>query len=954
MYFLLIFIRKTLTKVTDMKESVSMDKFSLLTCKEKEASSMSDYIIYGGNPDTKKSWISIPDTPEAKAEAIEQGYTHFTTMSFEFPYEKGNAEPNRRGDLWIDFDLKDNPAEAIESARYFISKLEKSYPPFARDMVRYYISGSKGCHLCIPDIIYGDDSGDQLLPEIHRLFIMYLIMEIKKIVPSEPLCPYKYDKIIDTAMYVGGKGHLLREKDILRPNGRYKVEVDCDNFFNLDMQSLLALSEKPGSKEIAVQQPVITEMSNVFNFSKEIVHANASSKKLIHKIFHCQFMQHCFQEQYSLEEPKWMAMLSILSKLGPLGFELACWFSKDHAEFTVSDTRTKLEHAREYNYSCATIREKFGLCPDDCKAIWPDRIAKDEKGHLYAENQFVVKEDGLYMSGDTDDKETKISSYIRILGRCRKIDNTGWGRLIEIRSPDGTIHTEVIPMSLCMGRGEGLLQKLADIGLEIMGPHSCKALLDFLRVFNAPALYTIVDKLGWYNNCFVLPDKVYGDTSESQIKFMGDSHRFRTAGELIDWKNSVGNYVRGNSLLMFLCQFALTGPLLTKCNMESGGFHIYAASSRGKSSSALVAGSVCGGYGRHGFVRQWRASANALEGVAWQHNDGFLALDEIGQATAEMVSQTIYLLMNGSSKQRMKADTTLRGVMDWSISLLSTGELALSQKIEETSKLTTMGGQEVRMISLPALADGDIFSNCHEFDSPGALSENLTAKAKEFYGTVLRAFLGTLFGANEQELEENIKMILGYVNDFMVRYENKNICGQVRRGLRRFALTAAVGRFACKHGILPWTEEEAEDVCHRWANIWIKERGGRMDIEISKAIAKIYEFIEKYGETKFRNLDANGYYGDVYGWTWKSGSDVIYFFKTSRLKEIIKPTNYESVISELINQDKIVKRPNGTILDTKSIDGRNTRGIGIIIKDAVEKNICQISNNVIISKDEIF
>lgn len=71
---------------------------------------------------------------------------------------------------------------------------------------------------------------------------------------------------------------------------------------------------------------------------------------------------------------------------------------------------------------------------------------------------------------------------------------------------------------------------------------------------------------------------------------------------------------------------------------------------------AMVAGSVCGGGGPRGYMRQWRTTDNALENWAILHNDNLLILDELGQASAETVSRSPYGLANGQGKARMQAD----------------------------------------------------------------------------------------------------------------------------------------------------------------------------------------------------------------------------------------------------------------------------------------------------------
>ena len=40
--------------------------------------------------------------------------------------------------------------------------------------MRYWLSGNKGCHIAIPDILYGGEEGDIYLPQIHSLMVKEL------------------------------------------------------------------------------------------------------------------------------------------------------------------------------------------------------------------------------------------------------------------------------------------------------------------------------------------------------------------------------------------------------------------------------------------------------------------------------------------------------------------------------------------------------------------------------------------------------------------------------------------------------------------------------------------------------------------------------------------------------------------------------------------------------------
>lgn len=92
------------------------------------------------------------------------------------------------------------------------------------------------------------------------------------------------------------------------------------------------------------------------------------------------------------------------------------------------------------------------------------------------------------------------------------------------------------------------------------------------------------------------------------------------------------------------------GALLDLATEDGGGFHLLGGSSNGKTSTLKVAASVWGRPDR--YTRTWRATSNALEGLASMHNDGALILDEITQIDPKEVGNAAYMLANGEGKNR--------------------------------------------------------------------------------------------------------------------------------------------------------------------------------------------------------------------------------------------------------------------------------------------------------------
>jgi len=78
-----------------------------------------------------------------------------------------------------------------------------------------------------------------------------------------------------------------------------------------------------------------------------------------------------------------------------------------------------------------------------------------------------------------------------------------------------------------------------------------------------------------------------------------------------------------------------------------------------------------------------------------------LPLDELGVASAKEVSDTVYSLASGVGKQRAQRDGSPRAPNVWRVMILSTGELAVADKIREAGG-RARAGQEVRILDIEA------------------------------------------------------------------------------------------------------------------------------------------------------------------------------------------------------------------------------------------------------------
>ena len=905
---------------------------------------METHFIFWGHADPPhREWPFILDTPEERAVAIQSGATAFSTVSFSALPEKGKPEPTRFGDLILDFDCKDNPQSAIRDLMLFVDKLG-FYFNINPCFLRYWLSGGKGCHLLIPAEIFNGENGDPFLPYIHRRMVEAINSFYREVLPP----------CIDMSMYPMGKGKLLRIENIRRNNGRYKVPVTWDELKQIPMDNLLNLTLQPRHIETADLRGYIqksNELTKVFISCQKLTHTydiKLSQTRGVESVEkECSFIHHCRDNAATLSEPEWYAMLTNLAVLGAVGRDLAHSYSRAYPGYSVEETDKKIRHALKGSpMTCSAIKKHWD-CGKNCGVTSPYLLYRTTPGNNRADGKFFLEDDGLYFRSDPTDLSQKglwISSPIEVIAQTRDPQNGSWGRFVKFSDANGVIHQLNISMAELGGTGDSVRQTLLEQGLRVSPDKTARNFLIRFLNESAPQMFArIVKKFGWIGNVYALRNTAYGG-AEGEM-FIPESPRladvFESAGTLEEWKNNVAEPCLGNPLLEFAIAFAFTGPLLEPCSLEGGGLHFFGPSSCGKTTALKVAGSVCGGGGKYGYIRQWRATDNALESTAAAHCDNLLCLDEIGQASSRVVSEVAYMLANGQGKARANKDGNAKAIQEWKLSFMSTGELTLADKIAEDGRGQVMAGQAVRVLDIPAdggTGHGFFTSIPNELDGH-AFSQQLVGAAGRFYGTALRGFLGRLV----DRLEEHVSDVEKRIANFVLKECPVGASGQVKRACQRFGLIAAAGEKAICFGILPWPEGTALNAARFGFSAWIKERGGIGDMEIENALERIKTFFQKYAETRFRNFEFGGQLGyapsNPAGYTWKENDGTRIFLVESNVfrDELCRGVNRYLLRGRLMELDWLARNKNGHLLETKCIGGRNKRGV-CFVPDRWEEN----------------
>jgi putative DNA primase/helicase len=450
---------------------------------------------------------------------------------------------------------------------------------------------------------------------------------------------------------------------------------------------------------------------------------------------------------------------------------------------------------------------------------------------------------------------------IEVAADTRDAGSENWGRLLVFEDRDSVRHEwAAAAADLSRTQSGDVVAHLARLGFVPPVSAAGKArLVEYFVTAKPAARLRAVGRVGWEGSVFVLPDASFGGNPGERIWFQLEGapveHSYRTAGDLAEWQARVAAPSTGNTRLVFAICCAFTGPLLYPLGGEGGGFHLRGASSVGKSTALKVASSVWGGGGISGFTRNWRATDNGLEGVAVQHCDTFLALDELGQVDGKVAAASAYMLANGQGKSRAGKSGAARPAASWRVLFLSTGEISLVEKISEDGRgPKAKAGQEIRILDIPANpgAGFGLFDHLPDGMDGAAFSNMLNRATSEVYGTPSRAFVEWLCADTEKAITAARRI----QEQMLAELVPPDADGQVKRAAGRFALVAAAGELATHAGVTSWQKGEACRAATACFKAWLEARGDSGPGEIRDGIEQVRLFLERHGASRFQAWNA--------------------------------------------------------------------------------------------------
>lgn len=438
-----------------------------------------------------------------------------------------------------------------------------------------------------------------------------------------------------------------------------------------------------------------------------------------------------------------------------------------------------------------------------------------------------------------------VCSPLEIKAITRSSSGDSYGRLIRLLDGDGRWVETAVPMKMLAADPKDLREMLLDRGVVIDRAES-KGLEEYLMLHAnrvLPKVYC-APRTGWYEDSrsFVLPSQVIGDAG---VVYQSNELRvpYDTAGSFDGWKANVAALAVGNPAMILAMSVAFAGTLLRDLNMEGAGFHLFGASSGGKTTVSMASLSAWGG---PGLKKTWNNTANAIEAVAANRTDTLLLLDEIGQVRdVKVVDEAAYSIVNGVGRGRSSQRGNETASKQWRVCLLSNGEKPFEIIMAEGG-LSAKAGQEVRLANIPVNGKFGVFDDLHGRESGNVLSDDIKRAAATDYGWAGPAFVAALLESRTNAVAE--------FKEVFDRFEDAQ-AGQEKRVASSFALVALAGELAIRFGVVPWPVGAVVDAALSAFALWKNRRPSKSANAEFHAIWKgIVDFVERNGESRFSDI----------------------------------------------------------------------------------------------------
>ncbi|TID28445.1 hypothetical protein JO83_02985 [Avibacterium paragallinarum] len=353
-------------------------------------------------------------------------------------------------------------------------------------------------------------------------------------------------------------------------------------------------------------------------------------------------------------------------------------------------------------------------------------------------------------------------------------------------------------------------------GLRMSTSEQVKNLVDYFHIQGeSKPEWIITNKTGWTGGAYLLPNgEIIGEPNKPIIFTNKSASKigYGKKGSAESWREEVGQHIAGNASMMLGVATALASPLLAILNADPFGVHLFNQSSKGKTTTLNIANSIYGNPKE--ILLTWNTTPHGINNEANSRNDGFLTLDELGQAKKFYEVENIaYSLFNGSGRIQGMKEGGNHEINRWKITALSTGEKDLETYLQ-TKGIAINAGQLVRLLNIPIAEPCNLsgFRNAKEH------ADHLNQATFEHYGVIGREWLKYL-----TKHSDDVRGVYdGYNRQWLQRLP-EGASGQVQRVASRFAILETALQLA--RDLTGWSEHDNSEALIKCFNDWLAEFG---------------------------------------------------------------------------------------------------------------------------------
>ena len=371
-----------------------------------------------------------------------------------------------------------------------------------------------------------------------------------------------------------------------------------------------------------------------------------------------------------------------------------------------------------------------------------------------------------------------------------------------------------------------LYRDLSDAGCNLFSKQAQSGLQRLLQghKYRNPT-FSVVTRLGSFGKYYVRPTDIIGKPIlpvELVLAGLdqGMLEKYRCRRKLESWQKTVGKLCQGNTRLMFAASLACTGPILSFVDgPRTGGFQISGKAESGKTTAAMVAGSIWGCHresarAEKGFAESWNTTEAELEQTARAHCDSILILDDTNLAGATE-KQRARVVLNGSfrlSENMKKKRYNEPASPAWRLYFLSTSNLTVDELAEQAG-IFIDDQHRGRLVDI-ALPRGPhaygVYEELHGFDDGASLTDALKKRCRTRFGTPGHELVRRIY--EDKSAREHAKAFVAERREhYIARIKRKAASRSLKpleRSVARFATVYAAGALAIEYNIFSWKRND--------------------------------------------------------------------------------------------------------------------------------------------------